>query len=301
MAGDHGCARRRVPPPRPGAWAPYTDDAATDRYLNVLQSVITASSAARPERDRRIPERCGIAGIDARAATPRRSSWPGRRRWRERLLTVGRTTVASGSMPRAVSLSASDGSRSSISSVRQPMTSSDGRYVLVFNGEVYDHAALRHELEGRRCLPRPMRHRGAPRGHPDLGTATRSSGSTACSPLRAGTRVIVCFTSRDRFGRSRCTAGSEGPSSSARSSRRFRPTPDTRAELDRERRLRSSSGRRTCRHHGPSTTRSRSSCRVYGLCRSGPSRRHLGRGVPGRPSTRRWRVATGPALRFRGG
>ena len=33
----------RVPPPRPGAWAPYTDDAATDRYLNVLQSVITAS------------------------------------------------------------------------------------------------------------------------------------------------------------------------------------------------------------------------------------------------------------------
>ncbi|MGQ0434286.1 MAG: asparagine synthase (glutamine-hydrolyzing) [Microthrixaceae bacterium] len=31
---------------------------------------------------------------------------------------------------------------------RQPMTSADGRYVLVFNGETYNHVALRAELEG---------------------------------------------------------------------------------------------------------------------------------------------------------
>ncbi len=32
---------------------------------------------------------------------------------------------------------------------RQPMTSLDGRYVLVFNGEIYNHRSIRRELEAR--------------------------------------------------------------------------------------------------------------------------------------------------------
>src|SRR5882762_8052051 len=32
---------------------------------------------------------------------------------------------------------------------RQPMVSTDGRYVAVFNGEIYNHRELRDELEGR--------------------------------------------------------------------------------------------------------------------------------------------------------
>src|SRR5215204_3683840 len=44
----------------------------------------------------------------------------------------------------------------------QPMLSSDGRYVLTFNGEIYNHADLRSELEGRGAVPA-----GGWRGHSD--------------------------------------------------------------------------------------------------------------------------------------
>ena len=196
-------------------------------------------------------------------------------------------------MPRAVSLSASDGSRSSISSSGgQPMTSSDGRYVLVFNGEVYNHAALRHELGGGRCLPGPMRHRGAPRGHPDLGTATRSSGSTACSPLRAGTRAIVCFTSADRFGEKPLYYGWLGRTFVFGSElKAVQAHPDIGPRLDRD-------PRRTLFFRQASVPaphlRGDREARCRRLSASvdrGSLPGHLGRGVPGRPSTRRWRVA----------
>jgi len=39
---------------------------------------------------------------------------------------------------------------------KQPMYSRDGRYVLSFNGEVYNHAALRRELEGRGAVFRSL-------------------------------------------------------------------------------------------------------------------------------------------------
>ena len=34
----------------------------------------------------------------------------------------------------------------------QPMCSSTGRFVIVFNGEIYNHLSLRHELEGSGLL-----------------------------------------------------------------------------------------------------------------------------------------------------
>jgi len=45
----------------------------------------------------------------------------------------------------------------------QPMTSADGRWVLVFNGEIYNHVALRRELEASQRAP-------AWRGHSDTET-----------------------------------------------------------------------------------------------------------------------------------
>src|SRR6476620_12224489 len=35
----------------------------------------------------------------------------------------------------------------------QPMLSSDGRFVLTFNGEIYNHADMRAELEERGAVP----------------------------------------------------------------------------------------------------------------------------------------------------
>src|SRR3954447_904730 len=44
----------------------------------------------------------------------------------------------------------------------QPMLSADGRFVLTFNGEIYNHPALRRELEDRGSVPE-----GGWRGHSD--------------------------------------------------------------------------------------------------------------------------------------
>src|SRR5262245_39929127 len=45
---------------------------------------------------------------------------------------------------------------------RQPMQSADGRFVLNYNGEVYNHADIRRELEGAGMVPE-----GGWRGHSD--------------------------------------------------------------------------------------------------------------------------------------
>src|ERR1043166_2026415 len=45
----------------------------------------------------------------------------------------------------------------------QPMRSANGRYVIVFNGEIYNHASIRAQLENRGLAP-------AWRGHSDTET-----------------------------------------------------------------------------------------------------------------------------------
>ena len=63
---------------------------------------------------------------------------------------------------------------------RQPMCSANGRYVICFNGEIYNHKALRQELEqefertGRPCISGSLGHRGHARSHQPVGPGTRS-------------------------------------------------------------------------------------------------------------------------------
>ena len=46
----------------------------------------------------------------------------------------------------------------------QPMRSASGRYMIAFNGEIYNHQALRRELEAAGLLQQPWR------GHSDTET-----------------------------------------------------------------------------------------------------------------------------------
>src|SRR5215213_942772 len=51
----------------------------------------------------------------------------------------------------------------------QPMHSADGRFVLNYNGEIYNHAEMRAELEARDQLPE-----GGWRGHSDTETLVQA-------------------------------------------------------------------------------------------------------------------------------
>ena len=73
----------------------------------------------------------------------------------------------------------------------QPMMSASGRYVIVFNGEIYDHPEMRREIGAAAAAP-------AWRGHSDteillagferLGHRSNAAkGPSACSPSRCGT------------------------------------------------------------------------------------------------------------------
>ena len=46
----------------------------------------------------------------------------------------------------------------------QPMASCNGRYQIVFNGEIYNHLELRHDLESHHLIRHPWR------GHSDTET-----------------------------------------------------------------------------------------------------------------------------------
>src|SRR5438270_5455020 len=88
----------------------------------------------------------------------------------------------------------------------QPMLSADGRFVLTFNGEIYNHADLRAELEARIAVPE-----GGWRGHSDhevflqgivtwglVETLRRSAGMFAFALWDRLERTLSLV--RDRFG-----------------------------------------------------------------------------------------------------
>jgi asparagine synthase (glutamine-hydrolysing) len=87
----------------------------------------------------------------------------------------------------------------------QPMVSSSGRYVIAFNGEIYNHLQLRRELERSALLQAPWR------GHSDTETllaAIEAWGLEATLQRSAGMAAIalwdrrewVLWLARDRFG-----------------------------------------------------------------------------------------------------
>ena len=87
----------------------------------------------------------------------------------------------------------------------QPMHSASGRYVIAFNGEIYNHPALRQQLEGSGLLQRPWR------GHSDTETllaAIEAWGLTLALERSAGMFALALWDrgerrlqlARDRFG-----------------------------------------------------------------------------------------------------
>ena len=88
----------------------------------------------------------------------------------------------------------------------QPMLSSDGRYVLNYNGEIYNHHALRAEIEAAGAVPE-----GGWRGHSDTevllaaitawgldAALSKAVGMFALALWDASTRTLML--ARDRFG-----------------------------------------------------------------------------------------------------
>lgn len=78
----------------------------------------------------------------------------------------------------------------------QPMASRDGRYVLVFNGEIYNHLSLRQDLEGA-----GLADRAAWRGHSDTETLLAAISAWGLPATLKATVGMFAMALWDRQGR----------------------------------------------------------------------------------------------------
>ena len=184
----------------------------------------------------------------------------------------------------------------------QPMVSSNGRWVLTYNGEIYNHRHLRAELEAAGLVPqrrvaRPFRHRDVCRGDRRLGT--RSSpclerpecSRSACGIAPSGSSTSsVTASVRSRS----ITAGSAAISRSRRSSRR---SPLIRAStmISATKRSRLSLRGPTCPRRFRSTAAS-SSCSRVAFLRSARMRRHRRWTTVRLKACSRWQSSPPPLL-----
>ena len=81
----------------------------------------------------------------------------------------------------------------------QPMHSADGRYVIVFNGEIYNFAELRSCSNGGRHSE-PIRHRGHSRGVSPLGRGVVRRLNGMFAFVIWDRRTSCAFAARDRLG-----------------------------------------------------------------------------------------------------
>ena len=120
---------------------------------------------------------------------------------------------------------------------RQPMASSDGRYVVVFNGEIYNFRALRAELErtgaafrggsDTEVLLETIRRHGVP------GALARANGMFALALWDRAERAL--WLARDRLGEKPLYYGwSGGTLLFASELKALRAHPGFRAEVDRD-------------------------------------------------------------------
>ena len=128
---------------------------------------------------------CGITGIHGRADA---ESWSATRRMTAALAHRGPDAEGHWTDDHNVVLGHRRLSILDTSEVaNQPMTSYCGRYVIAFNGEVYNYRELREELQDY-----PSRPPETPKSfwlHCALGGHRHWNASTACSPWPCGTRT----------------------------------------------------------------------------------------------------------------
>ena len=122
----------------------------------------------------------------------------------------------------------------------QPMHSADGRFVICYNGEIYNHAALRRELEDAGHQPD-----GGWRGHSDTETLLQAIAARGLEKALASCAGMFAFALwdrkerrlhlvRDRFGEKPLYYGWAGGSFAFASElKAIRALPDFEGEIDR--------------------------------------------------------------------